>query len=57
MIASALIYRALVARKTHENTLLRGAKSNTEMFGSLKAVLEKIPALFADSTVRLQPFA
>ena len=54
MIASALVYRALVARKTQEHTLLGGAKSNTEKFGPLKVVLEKICALFADRTVRLQ---
>ena len=54
MITSALIYRALVARETHEHTLLRGTKSNTEKFGPLKVVLEKIRELFADRTVRLQ---
>ena len=54
MITSALIYRALVARKTHEHTLLLGTKSNTEKFGPLKVVLEKIHELFADRTVRLQ---
>ena len=54
MTASALVYHALVAKKTHEHTLLGGAKSNTEKFGPLKVVLEKILALFADRTVRLQ---
>ena len=54
MMASALVYRASVAKKTHEHTLLRGAKSNTEKFGPLKLVLEKICALFADRTVRLR---
>ena len=54
MIASALVYHALVAKKTHEHTLLGGAKSNMEKFGPLKVVLEKIRALFADRTVRLR---
>ena len=54
MTASALIYRALVAGKTNKHALLGGAKSNTEKFGPLKVVLEKICALFADRTVRLQ---
>ena len=54
MTASALIYHALVAKKTHEHTLLGGAKSNTEKFGPLKVVLEKSRALFTDRTVRLQ---
>ena len=54
MMASALIYRVLVAKKTYKNPLLGGAKGTTEMFGPLKAVLEKIPGLFADCTVRLQ---
>ena len=53
MTASALIYNALVAKKIHEDTLLRGTKSNTQKFGPLKVVLEKIRALFADRTVRL----
>ena len=53
-MASALIYRALVAKKAHEHALLGGAKGTTEKFGPLKVVLEKIHALFADRTVRLQ---
>ena len=53
-MASALIYRALAEKKTHENTLLGGAKGSTEKFGPLKAVLGKISGLFADRTVRLQ---
>ena len=53
-MASALVYRVPVAKKTHEHTLLGGAKSNTEKFGPLKVVLEKIPALFADRMVRSQ---
>ena len=57
-MASALIYRrAPVAKKTHESTLLRGAKGNREKFGPLKAVLGNIPGLFADRTVRLQSLA
>ena len=54
MTASALVHHAPVAKKTHEHTLVEGAKSNTEKFGPLKVVLEKIRALFADRTVRLQ---
>ena len=54
MTASALIHHALVSKKTHEHTLVEGAASNTEKFGPLKVVLEKIRALFADRTVRLQ---
>ena len=53
-MASTLIYRAPVANKTHQDTLLGGAKGNAEKFGPLKIVLEKIRALFADHTVRLQ---
>ena len=53
-MASAHVDHAPVAKKTHEHTLLGGAKSNTEKFGPLKVVLEKIRALFADRTVRLQ---
>ena len=51
MMASVLIYRALVAKKTDEHTLPAGAKTNTEKFGPLKVVLEKICALFANRTV------
>ena len=54
MTASTPTYHALVAKKTRESTLLRGAKSNTGKFGPLKEVLEKIRALFADRTVRLR---
>ena len=54
-MASALIYRALVAKKAREHALLGGAKGTTEKFGPLKVVLENIHALFADRTVRLQP--
>ena len=57
MMASTLIYRALVANKTHEHTLLGGAIGNVEKFGPLKIVLERICALFADRKVRLQSFA
>ena len=53
MMASVHIDHAPVAKKTHENTLLGGAKSNTEKFGPLKVVLENIRVLFADRTVRL----
>ena len=54
-MAPALIYRhAPVAMKTQEKILLGGAKGNTEKFGPLKAVLERIPGLFAGRTVRLQ---
>ena len=53
-MASALIYRALAEKKTHENTLPGGVKSSTEKFGPLKVVLGKIPGLFADRSVRLQ---
>ena len=53
-MASALIYRAPVAGKTHEHRILEGAKGNTEGFGPLKEVLGKIPGLFVDRTVRLQ---
>ena len=51
-MASAFIHRAPAAKKTHESTLLGGAKGNTEKFGPLKVVLGKIPGLFADRTVR-----
>ena len=54
MIESALIYHALVAKKTYEHTFLAGAKSNTEKFGPLMVVLGKIPALFVHRTVRLE---
>ena len=54
MIASTLIYLALVAKKTREDTFLVDARIKTEKFGPLKVVLGKIPALFADRTVRLQ---
>ena len=57
MTELALIYHALVAKKTREYTLLGGAKSTTEKFGPLKEVLEKINALFADRAVRLQSSA
>ena len=42
LMASALVYRVPVAKKIHEHTLLGGAKSNTEKFGPLKVILEKI---------------
>ena len=51
-MASALIYRSLVAKKTHGNTLIGGAKGGTEKLGPLKVVLGKIPGLFADHRVR-----
>ena len=54
MTASTLIHHTLVAKETHEHTLVGGAKSNPEKFGPLKVVLEKIRELFADRTVRLQ---
>ena len=54
MTASTLIHHALVAKETHEHTSIGGEKSNTEKFGPLKVVLEKIRALFADSSVRLR---
>ena len=54
MTASALIHHVLVAKKTHEHTLVEGAKSSSEKFGPLKVVLEKSRALFTDRTVRLQ---
>ena len=52
-MALALIYHAIDAENTRENALPKGAKSNAEKFGPLKVVLGKIPALFADRTVRL----
>jgi hypothetical protein len=55
MMMSALIYRALVAKKTHECTSLEGAERKMKKFGPFKVVLGKIPALFADRVVRLQP--
>jgi hypothetical protein len=47
------IYRAIDAVKSHANTLPDAAESNAEKFGPLKVVLGKIPALFANRTVRL----
>ena len=52
MMVLALIYRAPAAKKTHEHTLLVGARRDVECFGSLKVVLGKISALFADGAVR-----
>ena len=51
-----LVYCAPVPKKAREETpKLRGAKSDTEKFGPLKAALGNIPALCANHTVRLRP--
>ena len=57
MMVLALIYHVIDAEKVHKNTSPEGAKSNAEKFGPLKVVLGKIPALFADRTVRLRSLA
>ena len=50
-----LTHRASVAKEAREGTSLPGAEGDTEKkFGPLKAVLERIPALYANHEVRLK---
>ena len=49
----ALTHRAPVVKEAREGTSLEGVEGDTEKkFGPLKAVLERIPALYANHEVR-----
>ena len=48
-----LSYRVLAAKRARKGSLLGGANEDAEKFGSLKAVLESIPAVFANRQVCL----
>ena len=50
----ALAYCVPVAKGYDEGALLEGVRGETEKFGPLKAVLESIPALYANHEVRLK---
>ena len=52
MTVLALIYRVPAAKRARSATLL-GGEAATERFGPLKVVLGAIPALYANSEVRL----
>lgn len=52
MAELAPTYCALAAKNVYEHGILGAAKGNTEGFDPLKVILGKIPALFADRTVR-----
>ena len=55
-MVSPLVYWAPVAKKAREETpKVGGAKSDAEIFGSLKVALGNIPALCANHTVCLRP--
>ena len=51
-VATAGLHHVPVTGKTHEGTSVGDAKGPTEKFGSLKTVLEAIPAFCANREVR-----
>lgn len=56
IVTLALPHHVPVEEKTHKGALL-GDAGATEMFGSLKAVLGKIPAVYAYREVRSHPLS